>query len=128
MSIEGYVNQGTMFLEVHSERSPLFYPGGKAKALPHIMKYVPEGITEACSPFIGGGSVELALAAKGIRVHAADAFEPVVNFWQQLLKAPKTLVTKVGGYLPQSNDGFLACRRRIGASRTIWSVQRLIWR
>ncbi|MCG3147976.1 MAG: hypothetical protein PCFJNLEI_01417 [Verrucomicrobiae bacterium] len=35
------------------------------------------------SPFFGGGSVELALAARGWRVLSYDAFGLVVDFWQQ---------------------------------------------
>lgn len=72
-------------------KSPLRYPGGKSRAVSQIInKYIPSGLTTLCSPFIGGGSIELALASKGTKVYAYDAFEPLVKFWQALLRdAPK---------------------------------------
>ena len=55
------------------------------------MEFVPEDCGEICSPFLGGGSFELALAEKGIQVHAYDAFKPIVWFWHALLKDPEYL-------------------------------------
>jgi DNA adenine methylase len=57
----------------------------------HILPLIPEDCGELCSPFLGGGSVELAVAERGTRVHAYDLFEPVVWFWQALLSDPARL-------------------------------------
>ncbi|WP_416672786.1 DNA adenine methylase [Egbenema bharatensis] len=42
-------------------RSPLRYPGGKSKALEQIIPAVPSSMTEYREPFLGGGSVFLAV-------------------------------------------------------------------
>ena len=71
-------------------KSPLRYPGGKSRAVTQILNLITRGIDVLCSPFLGGGSIELACASRGIAVKAYDAFEPLVNFWQYLLEdAPK---------------------------------------
>lgn len=72
-------------------RSPLRYPGGKSRAVKHIVPYFPEDIRELCSPFLGGGSIELALAERNVEVYGYDSFEPLIWFWQALLEAPDAL-------------------------------------
>ncbi|NJL84433.1 MAG: DNA adenine methylase [Chloroflexaceae bacterium] len=42
-------------------KSPLRYPGGKSKALSQIMSHIPLTIREFREPFVGGGSVFLAV-------------------------------------------------------------------
>ena len=42
-------------------KSPLRYPGGKTRAIKTIMPLIPANITEFREPFIGGGSVFLAV-------------------------------------------------------------------
>jgi DNA adenine methylase len=64
--------------------SPLRYGGGKSLAVGLISEYLPKDIKKVVSPFIGGGSVEIALAKElGINVVAYDVFDLLVNFWQQ---------------------------------------------
>ncbi len=65
-------------------RSPLLYAGGKSRALDVLLPYIPLG-RRVVSPFIGGASLELALAARGQDVIGYDIFDPLVNFWQQAL-------------------------------------------
>jgi len=72
-------------------KTPLRYPGGKSRAVKTILEFVPEDCGELCSPFLGGGSVELALAEKGVKVHGYEGFKPVVWFWQAILKDPEKL-------------------------------------
>lgn len=77
-------------------RSPLRYPGGKSRATKHLVPMIEDmGVKEMLSPFFGGGSIELELAARGVRVHGYDLFRPVVCFWQSLLKRPDELVKLV---------------------------------
>ena len=87
-------------------KSPLRYPGGKSRAVKQILSYFPENITTVCSPFLGGGSIELALAQKGIKVYAYDNFKPLINFWQELLQHPKRLRNQVKGFYPLSKSQF----------------------
>lgn len=42
-------------------KSPLRYPGGKSKALDKILPHIPLNIGEYREPFVGGGSVFLAV-------------------------------------------------------------------
>lgn len=42
-------------------KSPLRYPGGKSKAIKQIIPHIPLNITEYREPFVGGGSVFLAI-------------------------------------------------------------------
>lgn len=42
-------------------KSPLRYPGGKSKAINQIIPHIPLNITEYREPFVGGGSVFLAI-------------------------------------------------------------------
>ena len=58
-------------------KSPLRYPGGKSRAVKTLMEFIPDDCGELCSPFLGGGSFELALAEKGITVHAYDGFKRI---------------------------------------------------
>ena len=93
-------------------KSPLRYPGGKTKAVPAVMSLVPVGVKELCSPFFGGGSVELACTARGIQVHGFDAFAPLVNFWQTLLSDLDHLVPAVRGLYPLGRESFYALQRQ----------------
>lgn len=80
-------------------KSPLRYPGGKSRAVSQIInEYIPKGLPKLCSPFIGGGSIELALASIGTKVYGYDAFEPLVRFWQVLLKDASYLAEVVRKY------------------------------
>ena len=70
-------------------KSLLRYPGGKTRALRHIIPYFPKDLTEMVSPFFGGGSIEIHYAVEhGVRVHGYDSFEPLTNFWQHVLNDP----------------------------------------
>lgn len=87
-------------------KSPLRYPGGKSRAVSIISKYIPKDTTQLCSPFFGGGSLELACAQNGIRVHGYDSFGPLVDFWQFLLTNPKKLAVNVEKFLPLKKEKF----------------------
>jgi DNA adenine methylase len=71
-------------------RSPLRYPGGKTRAVKHILPHIPD-CGELCAPFLGGGSLELAIAARGTKVYGYDDFEPLIWFWKALLESPEEL-------------------------------------
>jgi len=79
-------------------KSPLRYPGGKTRAVKTILEFIPKDCGELCSPFLGGGSVELTLAEKGVKVHGYDGFKPIVWLWQALLKDSKKLANIADSY------------------------------
>ena len=93
-------------------KSPLRYPGGKSRAVKQILKLLPPELDRLCSPFVGGGSVELACAARGVEVRAYDAFEPLVNFWQALLDDAPGLAARVKKHHPMSKAQFYALQKR----------------
>lgn len=104
-------------------RSPLRYPGGKTRAVKLLTPLITsqlggklEGETPptVLSPFLGGGSVELALTGAGCRVEASDGFLPVAAFWMVLLKNPLGLASSLReGAFPASKELFVASRGRL---------------
>ena len=52
-----------------------------------IIKIIDEihpNLEKMMSPFMGGGCIELALAARGVKVQAYDLFRPLADFWEIL--------------------------------------------
>lgn len=96
-------------------RSPLRYPGGKSRAVKVLKEYLPTGTETLVSPFLGGGSFELSCAAEGITVYAADAFKPLINFWQYAKDMPVILAEHVATYYPLKRQRFYALQKRIAA-------------
>ena len=71
-----------------SLKTPLRYPGGKSRAVPKLFKYFPDmsNIKEYREPFIGGGSVAIAITKQypDIDIWVNDLYEPLYNFWVEL--------------------------------------------
>lgn len=64
-------------------KSPLRYGGGKSLAVGLIIEHFPNNIKRLISPFMGGGSLEIATALElDLKVIAFDIFDILVNFWQ----------------------------------------------
>ena len=78
--------------------SLLRYPGGKSRGAEKIFEYIPSETKDICSPFFGGGSVELLCAKNGMNVYGYDKFLPLVDFWKCLIKRPKELAILVAGW------------------------------
>ena len=80
-------------IELGKRLSPLRYPGGKSRAVELITKqYIIPNLPKEqkiCSPFFGGGSIELHLANNGHKVTGYDDFGPLVDFWKIVQKDPK---------------------------------------
>ena len=85
--------------------SPLRYAGGKSLAVGYIIQLLPDNIKKVVSPFIGGGSVEIAMAKElGIEVVGYDIFDILVNFWQVLLEKPQKLYEELKKLNPTKNE------------------------
>lgn len=97
-------------------RSPLRYPGGKSRAARAIAEYIPQTESRLCSPFLGGGSVELALSSR-MDVSAFDSFGPLVSFWKELLENPSRLAYKASLHLPLCKEDFYHLQKRILKTR-----------
>lgn len=62
-------------------KSPLRYGGGKSLAVGMIIENFPNNVKRVVSPFIGGGSLEVACALElNLEVLAFDIFDILVNF------------------------------------------------
>ncbi|MBE9192189.1 DNA adenine methylase [Gloeocapsopsis crepidinum LEGE 06123] len=80
-------------------KSPLRYPGGKSKALSQIIPHIPLNITEYREPFVGGGSIFLAVKQLlGNRVKfywINDLNYDLCCFWEYAQDDIESLVARV---------------------------------
>ncbi|MCY3573675.1 MAG: DNA adenine methylase [Chloroflexi bacterium] len=95
--------------------TPIRYAGGKSLAVGHIIERLPDGITRLVSPFLGGGSFEVACARElGIEVTAYDIFDILVNFWQELLSDAHGLYEKLKQLSP-TKETYAQVKERLKA-------------
>ena len=78
-------------------KSPLRYPGGKAKVLDAILERFPEQFLEFREPFVGGGSVFLAVRQKfpNVPVWINDLNLDLISFWRTVQINCVALTTEV---------------------------------
>lgn len=104
--------------EVFKVKTPLRYPGGKAKVLDILLPYIPVDIREYREPFIGGGSVFLAVrslfSGKIGRYWINDIQQDIASFWQSV---------------QQNTDGLVQAVRTLRHNHTVGNklYQHLIW-
>jgi DNA adenine methylase len=88
-------------------KSPLRYPGGKAKVLDAILERFPETFLEFREPFVGGGSVFLAVRQKfpQARVWINDLNLDLIAFWRTVQTDCVALTTEVRRIKETEQDG-----------------------
>ncbi|MYA55048.1 DNA adenine methylase [Candidatus Poribacteria bacterium] len=80
---------------------PLRYAGGKSLGVGHIIEHIPDGLDKLMSPFMGGGSIEIACAKElGIQVRGYDVFDILVNYWQVQLSSNHELADRLAAWQP----------------------------
>jgi len=85
--------------------SPLRYAGGKSLAVGYVIEYLPNNIKRVISPFLGGGSVEIAIAKElGIPVLGFEIFDILVNYWQIQIREPYELYLKLASLNPTKEE------------------------
>jgi len=84
-------------------KTPIRYAGGKTRAIKIISPYL-DNETKIVSPFMGGGSLEVNWAKKGIEVIGYDLFDALVNFWNVLLNNREELVKKLKTISPTPQE------------------------
>jgi DNA adenine methylase len=97
-------------------KSPLRYPGGKTRAIAILDKYLTQYYPTRkmlLSPFFGGGSFELHLAANGYNVKGNDLFKPLYTFWQTLQSTPEDIKDAVESVMPVTKEYFQELRTTI---------------
>jgi len=96
-------------------KTPLRYPGGKTRAVKHILPHIPEDIERLCSPFFGGGSLELAVANRGTEVRGYDKMKQLVWFWMALCEDNNRLANEVEKlfeqYSARSGETVIGCTK-----------------
>lgn len=98
--------------------SPLRYAGGKSLAVGYIIELLPDNLEKVVSPFIGGGSVEIAIAKElNIKVEAYDIFDLLVNYWNVQLNEAHFLYEK----LSKLNNSKTEYEKVKAILKTIWN-------
>ncbi len=82
-------------------KTPLRYAGGKSLGVGFVLEKIPASVKRVVSPFLGGGSVEIAIANElGLPVIGYDIFDILINFWKVQLKNPRALYKRLAGFEP----------------------------
>ena len=93
--------------------SPLRYAGGKSLAVGLIAELIPDNISRIASPFMGGGSIEIACANElGLDVFGYDVFDILCSYWQVQINSPKILEKRMRGFMP-NRDTFSRVKKRL---------------
>ena len=93
--------------------APIRYAGGKSLAVGLIVEHIPDNITKIVSPFLGGGSVEIACAVElGLEVIGYDIFDILINYWDVQLKNPNALYERLLEFSP-TRKGFKEVKERL---------------
>ena len=90
-----------------SHVSPLLYPGGKRRLWPFFVRRLPRALDKigpVVSPFCGAASIELACAANGSTVIAADNVEPLINFWRHYQADSRSLIDRAVERFPLTHE------------------------
>lgn len=83
--------------------SPLRYPGGKSKLIDYLATFIrKEKAKTLISPFLGGGSVELALLEAGTvqKLLINDLDYGLYSLWWTMLHMPDDLITRIEEFNP----------------------------
>lgn len=104
----GKTNARNKVGDAFGSKSPLRYPGGKAKVLDCLLPLFPADVAEFREPFVGGGSVFLSFVAMrpGLRQYWVNDLNPdVASFWQVLKEMPDRLMDLVRQFRADFPDG-----------------------
>ncbi len=91
--------------------SPLRYPGGKSKLIPYLSTLLnPDKCKTIISPFVGGGSFELALLESGIaqKLMLNDLDYGIYSLWWCMLYSPEALIDRINSFKPTHKAFFEA--------------------
>jgi site-specific DNA-adenine methylase len=83
----------------------LRYAGGKSLAVGYIINLLPNNIERVVSPFLGGASVEIAIAKElGIEAIGYDIFDILINYWHYQINEPEKLANKLKNFKPTKKE------------------------
>lgn len=85
--------------------SPIRYAGGKSLAVGYVVENIPDYVDKIVSPFIGGGSIEVACAKElNLEVEAYDIFDILINYWNIQINKPTDLYNKLVKLKPTKDN------------------------
>lgn len=85
--------------------APIRYAGGKSLAVGLIVERIPDNVKKVVAPFLGGGSVEVAIANElNIPVIGYDIFDILINYWDVQLNNPRALYENLLKFKPTRSD------------------------
>ena len=85
--------------------APIRYAGGKSLAVGFVVKLIPDTVKRVVSPFLGAGSVEVAIAKElELPVIGYDIFDILINYWSVQLKNPKVLYERLLNFEPTREE------------------------
>lgn len=85
--------------------APIRYAGGKSLAVGLIIERIPNNTKRVVAPFLGGGSVEVAIANElDIPVVGYDIFDILINYWDVQLCHPRELYERLLRFKPTRED------------------------
>ncbi len=84
------------------QRSPLRYPGGKTWLVPHIRRWLADGVDLLVEPFAGGGIVSLTAVMEGLcgRAIMVELDRDVAAFWRAVMEDTSAFVTRILEFSP----------------------------
>ena len=95
--------------------SPLRYAGGKSLAVGYVVGQIPANVRRLVSPFVGGGSVEVACARElKMQVAAFDVFDILANYWREQIARPQQLHRALSRIAPDAAN-YAAVKKELKA-------------
>lgn len=104
-------------------KSPLRYAGGKSLAVGFIIENMPDNIKKVVSPFMGGGSVEIAIAKElSLPVVAYDIFNILCQYWRVQINQAEELANALMTWKP-SKEKYQEVKERL---KSHWLGEQII--
>jgi len=97
--------------KLKQQLSPLRYPGGKSKLIPYLFSLLNrDKCNTIISPFVGGGSFELALLESGVaqKLMLNDLDYGIYSLWWCMLYSPEYLIDRIITFKPTHKAFFEA--------------------
>ena len=92
--------------------APIRYAGGKSLAVGIIVELMPDNVERVVSPFLGGGSFEVACARElDLPVIASDIFPILTTYWKIHLSEPEALYDRLLQFPPTVEEFYSAKER-----------------
>lgn len=102
-------------IKLKKQLSPLRYPGSKSRIIPYLFSLLnPDKCKTIISPFVGGGSFELALLDSGVaqKLKLNDLDYGIYSLWWCMLYSPDSLIDRIISFKP-THHSFFEARKAI---------------